>query len=259
MGVSLLTMGVTGLVLVAFAWEGIICIAMAAPLGIGLSVLGSVMAHGVLAAARRKSEAQPTLCAALLLLPLTMATEHASELPPPLLRVTSALEIDAPPAVVWRHVVSFAELPAPSEWLFRTGVAYPVRATIEGRGVGAIRYCEFSTGSFVEPIQVWEEPRLLRFGVTHNPEPMEEWTPYKQVHPPHLKGYLESQQGQFLLEGLPGGRTRLEGTTWYRHHLWPVDYWQGWSDYIIHTIHLRVLNHVKNLAEHEANQREPVN
>jgi hypothetical protein len=41
----------------------------------------------------------------------------------------------------------------------------------------------------------------------------------------------------------------LEGTNWYHHHLWPADYWQLWSDHIIHTIHLRVLNHVKHLSE----------
>ena len=41
----------------------------------------------------------------------------------------------------------------------------------------------------------------------------------------------------------------LEGTTWYYHRLWPARYWQVWSDYIIHTIHLRVLHHVKKLSE----------
>ena len=48
---------------------------------------------------------------------------------------------------------------------------------------------------------------------------------------------------------LPGGRTRLEGTTWYRHHIWPADYWRIWSDWILHSIHQRVLQHVKRLSE----------
>ena len=47
------------------------------------------------------------------------------------------------------------------------------------------------------------------------------------------------------------GRTLLEGTTWYQHGLWPAEYWRWWSDAIIHRIHLRVLNHVRMLAEHE--------
>ena len=143
----------------------------------------------------------------------------------------------------------FGELPPPTEAIFRLGIAYPVRAEIQGRGVGAVRHCVFSTGLFVEPIEVWDEPRLLRFSVTRNPEPMREWTPYREVHPPHLNGFLVSRRGQFLLTPLPGGRTRLEGTTWYHHSMWPAPYWQVWSDAIIHTIHRRVLVHVKQLAE----------
>ena len=93
------------------------------------------------------------------------------------------------------------------------------------------------------------EPRLLRFGVTSNPPPMRELSPYGDIDAPHLHGFLVSQRGQFALESLPGGRTRLVGSTWYQHHLWPEAYWRMWSDHIIHTIHLRVLNHVKELSE----------
>jgi len=41
------------------------------------------------------------------------------------------------------------------EPLFRLGFASPQYARIEGTGVGAIRYCVFSTGPFVEPITAW--------------------------------------------------------------------------------------------------------
>jgi hypothetical protein len=58
-----------------------------------------------------------------------------------------------------------------------------------------------------------------------------------------------SEKGQFSLTGLPGGRTRLEGTTWYQHTMWPATYWHLWSDYIIHRIHLRVLEHIRAEAE----------
>jgi hypothetical protein len=178
-----------------------------------------------------------------------MGIEHA--IPPtlPLLEVKSSVIVNATLEKVWRNVVSFSDLPPPDEMIFKLGVAYPLRAEISGSGVGAVRHCNFSTGPFVEPIEVWDEPRLLKFSVTKNPEPMQEWTPYRNVHPAHLDGYLESRAGQFRLVSLGGGRTLLEGTTWYHHHLWPADYWQVWSHYIIHTIHLRVLNHVKQLSE----------
>ena len=69
--------------------------------------------------------------------------------------------IAAPPDVVWRHVIAFSEITPPTEWIFRTGIAYPMRARLVGEGVGAIRHCEFSTGAFVEPITAWEPGRLL--------------------------------------------------------------------------------------------------
>jgi hypothetical protein len=126
-------------------------------------------------------------------------------------------------------------------------------AELFGDGVGAVRYCIFTTGTFVEPIEVWDQPRLLQFSVKDQPPPMKEWSPY-DIHPPHLDHYLVSQKGQFLLTPLPGGRTRLEGTTWYVNKMWPESYWQLWSDYIIHRVHLRVLKHIKDLAERSSGQ-----
>jgi hypothetical protein len=141
------------------------------------------------------------------------------------------------------------EIPPPTELLFRSGIAYPIRAEISGHGPGSIRQCIFSTGPFVEPIQVWDEPRLLRFGVTAIPAPLEVLSPYGHIEPRHLRGYFTSEKGQFLLTPLPSGGTRLQGTTWYRNAIWPSAYWRLWSDYIIHRIHLRVLNHIKQEVE----------
>jgi hypothetical protein len=112
-----------------------------------------------------------------------------------------------------------------------------------------VRHCIFSTGAFVEPIEVWDEPRLLKFGVTSQPPVMDEMSPYAHLKPPHLNSYLHSRKGQFLLTRLPDGRTLLEGTTWYENSFWPGIYWDRWSDYIIHRIHQRVLEHIKHLSE----------
>jgi hypothetical protein len=124
-----------------------------------------------------------------------------------------------------------------------------MRAEIQGSGVGAVRHCVFSTGPFVEPIEVWDEPHLLKFSVASQPPAMQELTPYGRIHPPHLDNYLVSEGGEFLLTPLDGGRTHVEGTTWYRNKMWPSEYWQLWSDWIIHHIHERVLEHVKREAE----------
>lgn len=247
--VALLSVAMLAGALIAVAMEGFICILMAAPLGGGLAIIGGFVGYLIQRCDRGRASTPPMIQAISLAVPLLLAVEHAGQPTAPLLEVRTAVEIAAPPEQVWPQVVAFAELPPPTEWLFRVGIAYPKRAEIKGRGPGAVRYCIFSTGPFVEPIAVWDEPRLLQFGVTANPAPMEEWTPYENVHPPHLDGFLVSERGQFRLVRLKDGRTRLEGTTWYRHHMWPARYWQYWSDYIIHQIHRRVLLHIKQQVE----------
>ena len=77
---------------------------------------------------------------------------------------------------------------------------------------------------------------------------MQEWTPYAQIHPPHLEGFLASRQGEFRLEPLSNGGTRLFATTWYQHHMWPAAYWRVWSDYTIHRVHDMVLANVRERA-----------
>ena len=161
----------------------------------------------------------------------------------------SAIEIDAPPDVVWRNVISFPPLPMPSELVFRAGIAYPQRAEIAGEGVGAVRRCVFSTGAFVEPITRWEPGRRLSFDVTEQPRPMQEWSPYADIAPPHLDGYFRSRRGEFRLIALPGGRTRLEGSTWYEMRLQPAAYWVLFGDAIISRIHGRVLRHIRATVE----------
>jgi uncharacterized membrane protein YhaH (DUF805 family) len=247
--VSIIPIGILGLLLLAVAMEGLICIVMAAPIACILALLGGWLGFGIQAAHWTRRHTPALLSVVVLLTPSFFGVEHFLKPQPGIFEVKSAMEVNAPPERVWQQVVSFAEIPPPQEAIFRAGIAYPIRAEIYGHGPGAVRHCVFSTGPFVEPITVWDEPHLLRFSVTENPAPMNELTPYSHIEPAHLHGYFESHQGQFLLTPLPGGRTLLEGTTWYSHTMWPEQYWHFWSDYIIHRIHLRVLRHIKTQTE----------
>jgi uncharacterized membrane protein YhaH (DUF805 family) len=249
MNVALLPVGLLGVALIAIAMEGVICVLMAAPFALGLAVLGGALGYMIQAHHWRPKQTPAMLSMLILMIPASFGIEHAAALRPPEFEVRTAMEVNAPPEKVWDQVVAFTEIVPPKEMIFRAGIAYPIRAEISGHGVGAVRQCVFSTGPFVEPIEVWDEPRLLKFGVTANPAPLDELTPYGHIDAPHLHGYFVSEKGQFSLTALPGGRTRLEGTTWYRHTMWPAAYWHLWSDYIIHKIHFRVLEHIRAQAE----------
>jgi hypothetical protein len=248
-GVACLAVTLLGFALLALAVEGLFCLVMAIPLALPLAAFGGTCAYFVQKLRWRQASGTAFVSALLLFAPGIEFMEHAMAKPAPVFMVRTQLDVKAPPETVWKEVVAFTEIAPPTEWLFRAGIAYPIRAELVGSGVGAERHCVFSTGAFLEPIQVWDPPRHLKFSVTSNPPPMEEWTPYKHIEPPHLHGFLVSEGGQFLLTPLPDGGTRLEGTTWYQHGLWPAQYWKFWSDAIIHRIHLRVLRHIRDEAE----------
>jgi uncharacterized protein YndB with AHSA1/START domain len=245
LGVAAGSVLMTGMALLLFAMEGILCIAMAAPIMVPLSLLGGLVGKAL--ADRRRSIKEGMLVGCLAL-PLLVGAE--SYLPDAnVFVVNSTVEIDAPPERVWQCVVDFPEITERPEWLFRLGIACPQRARIEGEGVGAVRHCEFTTGEFVEPITAWDPPRRLAFDVTEQPEPMFELTPYRHIHPPHLNGAFRSTRGEFRLVELPDGRTRLDGSTWYQLQIYPHAYWTLWTDWLVHRIHLRVLRHIERLAE----------
>jgi len=245
-GVSLLLMSAAGGVLLVFALEGVICLVMAAPLVVPLGLVGGAVGKSI---ADATQTSLPQTLSSLLVLPL-LAGAEALYHPSAEHVVLTSVEIDARPEIVWQHVIEFPNLAEPDEWYFRAGVSCPMRARIDGRGVGAVRHCEFTTGDFVEPITTWDEPRRLAFDVIEQPDPMRELSPYRHVHPPHLKGQaLQSRRGEFRLVPLPGGRTRLEGRTWYTFEMFPQNYWTLWSQACIHRIHNRVLKHIKRLSE----------
>ena len=251
LAVAVLAIILVGLALLAVAVEGIICLMMAAPLAAVVAMLGGVIGYLIQRGPRRSLKTPAVYSLLLFALPVFVSVESINQTEPRLLEAKSTVVINAPPERVWPKVIAFSELPPPEELLFKTGVAYPIRAEIKGTGPGAVRHCVFSTGAFVEPIEVWDEPRLLKFSVTGQPPAMHELSPYGGIQPTHLDNYMSSEAGQFLLVRLPDGTTRLEGTTWYRNRFWPEWYWQAWSDYIIHRIHLRVLNHIKSITESE--------
>lgn len=246
--IGFLTLGIFTAGLLVFAIEGLICIVMAAPFGLLLTWVGSLIGYAIIIKTPNNG---PTVMLILIGIIPTMAfIEKDSK--PTLTSVVTSIEIIADPQTVWKNVVEFPQLDAPTEFIFQIGIAYPINAKIDGTGVGAVRHCNFTTGSFVEPITVWDEPRLLKFKVLEQPAPLKELS-FWDIDAPHLHDYFVSKQGQFKLTPLPNGNTRLEGTTWYYHNIKPAVYWQLWSDFIIHKIHDRVLTHIKTNSEKKQN------
>jgi len=241
-----IAVALTGSALLMFALEGAVCLVMAVPIALPVAYIGGMVGRSM----GERHAAQPGLFGMVLLIGVVPAGAVVDRGRSPETRiVTTAVEIEADPSRVWPSVIAFEPITAPPSWEFRLGLAYPLRARIEGSGRGATRYCEFSTGAFVEPITDWEAPSRLAFDVRSQPPPLQEWSPYSRVYAPHLQGFFETSHGEFRLIALPGGRTRLEGRTWYSLKMAPAIYWNPLADAILHRIHRRVLDHVKASAE----------
>lgn len=242
---SLCSILLIAFLILVVAFEGIVCLIMTAPFAFALDLIGVLIGKGIAKSLRDLKTIK--LLPLILIIPFLLAFESSTKTPPVLHRVTTAVEINAPIEKVWQNIIAFPEINKKPEGILRFGFAYPVDAKIEGVGVGAIRYCNFDTGAFVEPITVWQEPNLLAFDVKEQPRPMTETSFYSNLHAPHLD-FLKSQRGQFRLYE-QNGKTVVEGTTFYTHDISPDFYWKLWSDYIIHQIHLRVLNRIKEVSE----------
>jgi hypothetical protein len=245
--VSFVSILFLGLLILFCAIDGALCILMAFPLALIQAILGAIIGHYCSVYFSEKTRNFLPLLG-IALFPLLVAWEHSDETSLPVHKVATKLSIHAPLNTVWQHVISFSPITEDPNWLFQLGIAYPIQAKIDGQGVGAIRYCMFSTGPFVEPITKWDAPRSLEFGVSSNPAPMKELSFWPDLDTPHLHRTFTSNKGQFHLWEENGG-TVLEGTTWYTDHVLPDWYWHWISDYIVHQIHLRVLEHIKHESE----------
>jgi hypothetical protein len=243
--------GFLGMFLAGF--EGAICLVMAAPITLPTVLMGAMMGRAicVFAPPAEKERDRNGMMWVVGLLPGLAAIEPYFVTKPEL-SITSVVEVNAPALAVWEEVIAFPEITTPPSGLLRMGIASPLRARIEGEGVGATRYCEFTTGTFVEPVTVWDPGHRLAFDVSEQPDPMFELSPYRHIHPPHLKGSFLSTRGEFQLEELGNGRTRLSGTTWYTLQIHPQLYWSVWTDELVHQIHMRVLEHIRQQVEREA-------
>ena len=253
MGVVGLVLGLTALGLMIHLSEGLICLAMAAVVAAPFVVVGMLIASAMrpklwVPKSRPPSSKVPSLVV-VLLVPASMTMESLTPPPPPVLEVTTRMEINAPPETVWQFIPAFPPIEKPPAGMLALGLAFPLASTMQGAGVGARRECVLSTGTMPEEVTVWQPARCLEFKVLSTPAAMQETNPFGQVEAPHAEGYFQCLKGRFVLTPLPGGRTGVEGTSWFQHDLWPQFYWAPITREVVREVQTRVLTHIKALAE----------
>jgi len=153
--------------------------------------------------------------------------------------IEDRLLINAPAAAVWNYVVSFPTIDAaPNYWLNKVGLPSPLATTCQGAFVGAARECIFTNGlAFKERVSEITPMSLLTFEIVEQP------------HDPELLGHLTLHRGQFQLIDNNDGTTTLVGRSWYTLHMRPLWYFDWWTRDVTSHVHLRVMEHIKTLAE----------
>jgi len=145
---------------------------MASPLFLVLALVGGIVGAIVSAVGGKAGHG---MLAFALVLPLAAAPLE-DQVGAPLLRVRTveSIFIDAPPAVVWRHINHPVDI-RPEELrdglAYRIGVPFPIEGrTLEER-VGGLRRLQWQRGVFFdEVITVWEPERRIAWRYAFSPD-----------------------------------------------------------------------------------------
>jgi hypothetical protein len=219
-----------------FLWEGIVCLVIVFPAFYVLVLTGLLL--GRIWFRPDYSRLQLSIFPLLVLLTVTDALYSSTQR----VVVTDEVLIHATPDKVWPHVLAFPEIPdRPDYWIFRLGLPYPTQTTNGGNFVGADRQCMFSDGIVIrERVAEFVPREKLTFDIVEQP-----------THP-EAYGHITLHRGQFVLRDNGNGTTTLFGSSWYTLHVRPSWYFDLWTRNMTRAVHLRVMNHVRRLAEEDA-------
>lgn len=244
LSLSILAGGLGSLALIVMALEGIVCIILATPLALPLVMIGAGLGRAI--AKARHTRGTPLMSVAVL--PIIFMLEGA--IPPEApIHTRYDVEISAPVEKVWKALMSDDPIAISPGLPAVAGLAYPISSKLEGEGVGAKRIGTFSTGLATEVVSQWVPNSVLAFKVQHQPAAMEEMSPYRRVHAPHVEGYFLTGETRFDLVPLSKDRTRLEITSEHVLRIDPIPYWEPIAHLAIGSNVHRVLEDIKAKSE----------
>jgi hypothetical protein len=229
-------------------WEGAICIVISLPLLLVLSSVGGLAAG--IQRNRRAGHAAVVACLPFLLAPIE------GRVPQPVRTQQNVTEIvvDAPVEAVWPEVVevpAIAEREQRAALHTRLGFPRPVSAELTRPGTGGIRYARFEGGVlFIETITAWEEGRRIAFTIDAQTDSI----PPTTLDPHVTIGgeYFDVLDGEYVLEPIDGGRTRIILTSSHRLSTHLNAYAGLWAGIIMRSIQDNILEIVRERAERRA-------
>jgi hypothetical protein len=234
-----------------FHLEGLICIIIIGPLFFGMGILGANLYHIFTKPVNRKDD-KTLIVAGFALLPFVASVvEHQFSNPDDFRRVENTIEINAPTAVVWQHIIRVAPIQARDlghSLIDDIGFPRPVEATLTHEGVGGVRHATFERGvEFIETVDEWVPLRRLSFSIVPNTATIPPTTFDEHV----IVGgrFFDVLRGTYELQPAGPGRTRLVLHSQQRlstHLNWYAGLWTG---YVMSEIQSRILAVLKRRCE----------
>ncbi len=155
-----------------FHLEGLICLIIIGPVFFVLASMGALLytSVGDLLPPRRD---KTLLVSAFAVLPfLAISLENHFDNPDSFRRVENTVQINAPAAVVWQHIIRVAPIQATDlgpSLIDNIGFPRPVAATLTREGVGGVRHATFERGvEFIETVDEWQPLKRLSFSIVPN-------------------------------------------------------------------------------------------
>ncbi|MDT6939393.1 SRPBCC family protein [Brucella pseudogrignonensis] len=247
--VKMAWMIIGGLVVISMVFfrEGGICVIMAAPFFAVFSAIGSWVTLSLIRRFRSPRSTMLVIALPLMVYPLEPLLKYE----PHEGAVTTVIDIAASPDIVWQQTAEIRNVRADElSWTFShgiVGVPQPVDARLEGEGVGAVRQLEWTRGvKFQEIITQWEENRLLAWDFNFGPESIPAAV---EAHIDVDSSYLKLTNGDYQLETLPNGHTRLTLTTRYRIAT-PINFYcDFWGKVFLNDFHGVVLKVIRDRSQ----------
>jgi len=232
-------------------WEGMICIAMFIPIALVAATVGGVAAgligRMVRSRASRNASLVCVVCLPLLITPVERPLFSQSDLR----SVESSIDIKASPAIVWSNIervprIQTSEL-EPS-WSHAIGFPNPVEATLSKEGVGGVRNASFEGGVlFIETIDIWQPEHRLGFAIQAQTDRIPNTTLDEHVR---VGGqYFDVLHGDYELESLGHGITRLHLRSLHRVSTDLNWYAHLWTDSIMQNLQVRILRVIRQRCE----------
>ena len=216
-----------------FMGEGVICLVIVSPLLLLFLYIGTLMGRAMFDKDNQTLNVSIITVLLVVFVMDSLATHQYEN------EVSDTITINAAVNKVWPNVVAFKRIEQkPTFWLFQIGLPSPMETIVDGYYKGAGRKCIFSNGyTFGERISTFEPGHDLVFDITDQPRD------------PEIMNHLDLIRGEFVLKDNGNGTTTLTGNSWYKLYVFPAWYYDLWTQSIVRNVHVRVMEHIKELSE----------